>query len=106
MSIQCLNHIKVLIHNSLSNLGVPSGVPQVSVAASIFSIINRLLGKRVLYSTPESTGWERLGEFDLENRIRTHIDLHRLESLPEINKLHRNKTSTKCNLGKKDRSNT
>ena len=65
------------------------------VVALMFPTINRLLEKRVLNSTPESTGWERLGEVDLENRIRTHIDLHRLESLPEINKLHCNKDKYK-----------
>lgn len=52
--------MKGLIHSSLSKLDVPSGVLQVSVAAPVFSTINRLLGKRVLNSTPENTGWERL----------------------------------------------
>lgn len=74
---------------------MPSGVLQASVVASMFSTINRLLEKRVFNSTSESTGWERLGELGLENRIRTCIDLHRLESLPEINKLHSNKDKYK-----------
>ena len=95
MSTYCLNHTKALIHGSLSKLDVPSGVLQAPVVAPMFSTMNRLLEKRVLNSTPESTGWERLGEVTLESRIRTHIDLHRLESLPEINKLHCNKDKYK-----------
>lgn len=95
MSTWCLIHTKALIRGSLSKLDVPSGVLQVSVVAPMFSTINWLLEKRGLDSTPESTGWEMLGEVDLENRIRTHIDLHRLESLPEINKLHCNEDKYK-----------
>lgn len=56
MRILCLNHTKVLIHSSLSKLDLPSGVLQVSVAAPMFSTIHMLQGKRVLNSTPESTG--------------------------------------------------
>lgn len=48
------------ILGSLSKLDVPSTVLQVSDAAPMFSTINRLWGKRVLNSTPESTGWEGL----------------------------------------------
>lgn len=55
-----MNHTKVLTHNSLSKLDVPSTVLQVSVADPVFPRINRLWGKRELNSTPESTGWERL----------------------------------------------
>lgn len=57
-----------------------------SATVSMFSTVNCLLGKGEHNTVPASTGWDRPGEADLEDRIRTQIDLHRLESLSEINK--------------------
>jgi len=68
--------------------GHANWVLHTSAAASMFSTVNCLLGKWELDTVPASTCWDSLGEADSENRIRTQIDLHRLESLSEINKPH------------------
>lgn len=65
----------------------------------MFSTVNRLLEKKVRNSTPERAAWEKLGEVDLENRIRTRIDLHRLESLLKSISCTVIKTSTNAVLG-------
>lgn len=72
-----------------------------SVVSVMFSTVNRLLEKKVPNSTPECAVWEKLGGFDLENGIRTRIDLHRLESLLKSISCTVIKTSTNAVLGQK-----
>lgn len=102
MSTYCLNHAKALIHGSLSKLDVPSGVLQAPVVAPMFSTMNRLLEKRVLNSTPESRGWERLLWRPGSGRTLIFTDWR--ACLKSIN-CTVIKTNTKCSLGTKDRSN-
>lgn len=60
------------------------GPARICCGPSVFD--SKLLEKGAHNATPGSAGWDRPGKVDLENRIRTRIDLHRLESLSEINK--------------------
>lgn len=78
--------------------GHANWVLRASAAVSMFSTVNCLLGKGEHKTVPASTGWDRPGETDSENRIRTQIDLHRLESLSEINKPHCDKDKYKMHF--------